>query len=282
MMTLGIITSPDAAGIEWVAKYGLHAAEFCYNHNGDPAHENYPSDLMKRVPEILAACAKNDVKVLSVGRWGDPKVNPDGTLIEDAIKKNYEMIDVCAALGCPVYNTGVNYARNKSFEENCEIAINILKGFVDYGRERGVKIAVYNCDWDNFIVDPKTWASVLVKVPGLGIKYDPSHCLNEGSEDYLGEMKDWTEYFYHFHVKGTLQINRRHVDDPPAGLDMINWRAVMGLLYRYHYNGMLSIEPHSHTWYDGELGDWGIRFTIDYIDPMIFKGKEGGEAVPHP
>ncbi|MCR5040809.1 MAG: hypothetical protein K6C36_01770, partial [Clostridia bacterium] len=103
-------------------------------------------------------------------------------------------------------------------------------------------------------------------------KYDPSHCLNEGTFDYLSEMKDWTDRFYHFHIKGTIQINRDHVDDPPAGLDMINWRAVMGILYRFHYDGMLSIEPHSHTW-SGDLGDWGVKFTINYIKPMIYQGE---------
>ena len=69
----------------------------------------------------------------------------------------------------------------------------------------------------------------------------------------------------------TLNIDGVHVEDPPAGLDEVNWRAVLGLLYAKGYDGMLSIEPHSHTW-QGDIGDWGVDYTIDYISTMLYKG----------
>ena len=54
------------------------------------------------------------------------------------------------------------------------------------------------------------------------------------------------------------------MDDPPAGLDMINWNALMGMLYAVGYDGNLSIEPHSAVW-QGELGEKGVDYTIRYI-----------------
>jgi sugar phosphate isomerase/epimerase len=50
---------------------------------------------------------------------------------------------------------------------------------------------------------------------------------------------------------------------------MINWGAFLGLLYKHRYDGTLSIEPHSRTW-SGEQGDWGVRFTAEYISKMIY------------
>ena len=34
---------------------------------------------------------------------------------------------------------------------------------------------------------------------------------------------------------------------------------------------MLSIEPHSHTW-KGDMGEWGIDYTIQFISKMLYKG----------
>ncbi|MCL2512723.1 MAG: TIM barrel protein, partial [Oscillospiraceae bacterium] len=103
----------------------------------------------------------------------------------------------------------------------------------------------------------------------LGIKYDPSHCVNKGSRDYMGEIAEWGHRIYHFHIKGTLNLKGLHLDDPPAGLDMISWPTVLGLLYKADYKGMLSIEPHSPTIWRGRLGEWGIKYTIKYISPML-------------
>ena len=42
----------------------------------------------------------------------------------------------------------------------------------------------------------------------------------------------------------------------------------MDILYTKDYDGMLSIEPHSHYW-TGKKGQWGIDFTINYFKPFI-------------
>ncbi len=265
MMKLGIIGYWSEESFKYVHDLGLHYIEFCYNDGNDT------KELLKLVPDIKAWSEKYDVKVASIGRWGANKFNEDGSEVESEVQSSYDLIDVCAELGCPVYNTGVNYLKEKTFFENCDNAVAHLSKVASYGAEKGVKVALYNCNWSNFVREPNAWNAVLSRVSNLGIKFDPSHCINSGSGKYLEEINNWADKIYHFHIKGTININGDHVDDPPAGLDMVDWRQVMGLLYAHNYDGMLSIEPHSHTW-NGDLGEWGIKLTIDYISKMIYTG----------
>ncbi|NMP37304.1 MAG: sugar phosphate isomerase/epimerase [Clostridiales bacterium] len=263
-MTLGIITSFDDKGFQQAKSLGLDFIEICYNVGNDCKEFYDNRDALKERAE------RYGVKVGSIGRWGSDKIDADGKIIEEELKNSYMLIDVCSELGCEVFNTGVNYVEKFSFFENVGFAIDFLGKLCEYGRKKGVDIATYNCDWNNFVREPKVWKLTHNHLKELGIKYDPSHCINSGSGDYLGEMVEWGDRFYHFHLKGTLNINGEHIDDPPAGLDMINWQAVMGMLYAKGYNRTLSIEPHSGTW-RGDLGAWGVRYTVDYMSKLIYR-----------
>ncbi|NLB69235.1 MAG: sugar phosphate isomerase/epimerase [Lentisphaerae bacterium] len=263
MMTLGMIENSTEAGFNKVAGFGLKSIEFCYNVGEDP------SELLANTSDIKKWSSEKEIKVGAVGRWGTDKIADDGSIIQEELKASRMLIDFCADVGCPVFNTGVNYVEAISFADNCNIAIDFLSELINYGKDKNVKIAVYNCNWNNFIRTPEVWKIILGKLPELGLKYDPSHCINGKSGDYLAELAEWGKRIYHFHIKGTINVNGKHLDDPPAGLDITNWGAVMGCLYAAGYKGMLSIEPHSNVWQD-ELGDWGIRYTIDYISRMVF------------
>lgn len=265
-MKLGIIADPTVESAKWVADKGLHYLEYCYNGGADI------DALEARVPALKEALAQYDLHLGALGRWNEKKIGPDGELLEEGVSNTKRLIDIAAALGAPVFNTGVNYVEELTYLDNLNAAVRFFRFAVDYGKKKGVKIAVYNCDWGgNFVRTPDVWRIVLEAVPELGIKYDPSHCINVHHGDYLSEIREYAHKIYHFHVKGTLNIDGEHVDDPPAGLDEVNWRAVFGLLYAKGYDGMLSIEPHSSTW-EGDMGDWGVDFTIDYISKLLYKG----------
>lgn len=266
MMTLGMIEYWSEEGFKHIADLGMHYIELDYNDGNDP------DKLIELVPDLKKWSEQYDVKVGAIGRWGPDKITEDGAIIEEELTNQKKIIDVCAQIGCPVFITGVNENEDKSFEWNCDKAVEFLSKVVEYGKAKNVKVCCYNCDWNNFVREPKAWAAVLTQVDGLGIKYDPSHCITHGSGRYLEEINDWAHKFYHFHVKGTIVIGDDHVDDPPAGLDMVDWRQVMGLLYAHKYDGMLSIEPHSSVWRSGAQGDWGINLTKNYISTMIFNG----------
>ena len=273
-MKLGIINGWTEDCFKYVQDKGLEAVEFCVNHNYDS------KEFLDKATEIKGYSEKYNVAVGSIGRWGMKRVDENGEIIPEALQADYNVIDAASIIGCPVYNCGCNAVEGKTFPENCRIAVNYLSKVIEYAKAKGVKVAVYNCDWENFIVTPEAWNVVLNELPDLGIKYDPSHCVSR-SGDYLKEMMDWGHRIYHFHLKGTLYINGIHYDDPPAGLDMIDWRPVMALLYIKGYDGMVSIEPHSSVW-QGDLGQWGVDFTIKFIRPFIRNtDNTSGEASPY-
>ncbi len=260
-MVLGIINGWEREHIRAVHDLGLEAVEFCMNHNYDSF------EILAKKEEIRQASADYGVKVGSMGRWGMNRIDENGEVIPEALQHDKNLIDLASFLGCPVYNVGCNYTEGKSYYENCVIAIDYFRRLLDYAAGKNVKIAVYNCDWANFVYGPKAWTVVLGALPELGIKYDTSHAINRRS-DYLKEIADWGERIYHFHIKGNLQVAGESYDDSPAGLDTTKWPAVMALLYIKNYDGMLSIEPHSHNW-RGKKGQWGVRFTIDFMRPFL-------------
>ena len=272
-MKLGIINGWEEGNIQYVSKKGLEAVEFCVNHNYDSA------EFLAKANDIKGYCDKYNVVVGSMGRWGMERIDENGDIIPEALQDDKNIIDAAAILGCPVFNCGVNYTESKSFEENCQIAIDYFSQLLDYAKNKGVKISAYNCSWENFVVEPKAWKPILSALPELGIKYDASHCLSRGGK-YLSEIRDWGDRFYHFHLKGAVYIDGEHYDDAPAGLDMIDWKSVMDLLYTKDYDGMLSIEPHSCYW-EGKKGQWGIDYTINYFRPMIMPDDYEYEDDPY-
>ncbi len=209
-------------------------------------------------------------KILSLGRWGSKRIDEDGSINADELENDKKLIAAASELGCPVFNCGCNYVESKTLQENYETAIDYFSRLVEYGNSQNIKIAVYNCHWENFVTGPEQWDAILPKVEGLGIKYDPSHNVSycKNYSEYLGEMAKYGDKFYHFHVKGMLIIDGERYDDPPAGLDLISWGAVFDVLYTKNYEGTVSIEPHSKYW-KGTRGKWGIEFTVKHIKQFI-------------
>jgi len=261
-MKLGLITSPTVQGIEYASKVGLDYVEFCINQN--------EGEFFQQIDELHQTITKNRMGVFSVGRWGTERINAKGVILSE-LAISYALIDAASTLGAKVFIAGCNYVSEISYQQNIEYASKYFQLLVDYAGSKHIKVAVYNCRWNNFIVSPRIWDVMLPKVPGLGIKYDPSHAIYEGS-DYLTELLDYADHIFHIHLKGSLVVNNARVDDPPAGLDMTDWKSFMAVLYYKEYRGGLSIEPHSHTWRD-QLGDAGVRYSIDYFKPMLMEDK---------
>ena len=258
-MKLGMISpSHDAAGIQRIKALGLDYAEFDVNAD-DISYLNRA--------EIRKALSETGVKLGAVGRWGRDRITADGSICAKEQKDEFDLIDMCAELGCPVYITGCNYVDGLSYYQNVSAAIAYFQSLIDYASGR-VKLCVYNCSWNNYVNKPHEWDIINDHLKALGIKFDPSHTVN-GGRDYLSEAALYGANFDHVHLKGTLNIDGRHIDDPPAGMDMINWGALLSILRKYNYQGMLSIEPHSATW-QGELGEQGLKYTIDYFKKLLF------------
>ncbi len=258
---LGMINYWSEKDFQYVAKKGLHYVEFCVNCNFNA------DEFCSQVDDIKGYSEKYNVKIGSMGRWGDAIQDENGNLIESTLDSHMKLIEAAGKLGCPVYNCGVNACKKKSYVENCAFAIDVLRKLVECGKQNNVKIALYNCNWNCFTYEPKAWNVIIPAVPGLGIKYDATHAISRGC-DYMQEMIDWAPYFYHVHLKGAHYVNGQYYDAPPMGLDDINWGSFFNVLYTNNYNGMVSLEPHSSYW-QGKLGEWGIDFSIKYAKQFI-------------
>ena len=257
-MKLGIISAPSEKGYAYVKNFGLDTAEFCINVDHDA------KQYLERIDELKGYGKQYGVRVASIGRWGTRRLLNDGSVNACEQEQDFALIELAAAIGCPNFVCGCNGVEGMPFEENAQLAVEYFRALMQYAAPKGVNILVYNCDWANIIFDKRGWDFALAQLPGLGIKYDTSHCINRGG-DYLWEIYEYGHLIGHFHIKGTLRIHGRNIPDPPAGLDDIQWGAVMALLYTHGYEGALSLEPHSRVWSEGARGDWGVRFTIDHM-----------------
>lgn len=298
-MKLGMIMGCDVSSFDRAKELGLDFVEFDLN---SPAYWGVNiAPYLDKAAELKAASERTGVEVGAVGRWGSQVVTPDGEIVEEEIAEMKRCIDLAKALGAPNFLVSVNYAKNISYYKNITVAIKVLNTVNDYAKENGITVCVVNCMMGgNYIRTPDQWKLILSEVPGLKIKYDPSHSFVHGGDQgaYMEEGLLWGQHFGYVHIKGVVQTGASkerdawtkfyvcqkfpgaaeffdetgfvhdNYDNPPAGLDAINWRAFMGVLHKHNYDGYLSIEPHSASW-TGEKGEKGIKYTIDYMRSLM-------------
>ena len=257
MMRLGRIQNNyTAEGFDLVKNTGLDFVEICCNNEAEA------DALVAAKASVAEQIARTGIDVSCVGRWNHD-IQAEGKIVAERKAHYIALLDTAIELGAKTFVCGCNYDESISLFKNYANAIDFLGELCARAAGTKTKIAVQNCDWNNFIVSPKHWEVVLGELADLGLKYDASHSYNRG-EDYLAVLSDWGERVAHVHVKGTTHAGERYVDDPPAGMDDIKWPSLFSILYARGYNGDLSIEPHSATW-SGELGAAGVAFTRDYI-----------------
>jgi sugar phosphate isomerase/epimerase len=300
-MKLGMIIQPKPEEFDHLKALGLDFAELDCNPVQYFGKTN--EELQALLPELKAASERTGIEVGAVGRWASPILNADGSINAEEWANVQGVIDFGKALGAKYYLCSVAYVPQLTYYGNITAAIAVLRKIVAAAKEAGMETAIVNCMMgDNYIRTPEQWKLVLDEVPGLGIKYDPSHSFVHGGENgaYLQEAFDWGDRFKYVHIKGVVQrgdsiepemwkkrqLMEAHpelkeilgggmpggnkvYDNPPAGIDSINWRAFFGILYKYGYDGYLSIEPHSATWRD-EKGEWGVKYTIKYIRDLMY------------
>lgn len=259
-MKLGMINGFGAAAFDYVKSKNLSFIEVCRNYDKDA------EEFIGAVEDVKRQIDRTGVQIASVGRWNS-QPNNGGYLNADAYALNLRLLDAAHEVGAPVFVCGCNYSKEISLYRNYTFAIEYFSRLLERTEKYGMKLAVYNCSWENFIYSPEQWKVVLGELPSLMIKYDASHAYYRNA-DYLAELDGWCGRIAHMHIKGAVSLNGKRIDDPPAGMDNIDWQRLFALLYKHGYDGGLSIEPHSDTW-RGELGERGVDFTINYIRPFL-------------
>lgn len=299
-MKLGIIARPEPESFDHAKELGLDFLEFDCNpadYFGKPVQE-----LLASKESLKEASQRTGIEVGAVGRWASPILDEKGDVVPAEWNEVVGVMDFGQFLGAKYYLCSVNYVKELSYYQNITAAIKVLNQIVAAAKERGMECAIVNCMMgNNYIRTPEQWKLVLSEVPGLGIKYDPSHSYVHGGPQgaYMEEGMEWGSQFKYVHIKGVIQTGpskepehwaywqllkahpelkeifsadspqrNNSYDNPPAGIDSINWRAFFAILYKYGYDGYLAIEPHSPTW-KGEKGEKGVKYTIKYIRDLM-------------
>lgn len=261
-MKISCIIENDFRDLEYYKSLGINDFELC-------THED-ATDFLNNLGETRAKIIENELKIVSLGRWGAEKVK-NGEILDNQIAIDMQHIDFAHEIGCNLYCTGINYDNSLSLIENYEQAINYFKKLIEYGSKFEIQIAVVNCDWNNYILGHKQWAILLEALPELKIKYDASHLFYR-DKDYLAELEFLKDRVAHVHLKGSVKVDNKRYDDPPAGLDQIDWNSILTILYVNQYNGYLSIEPHAEK-ISREITKLGVGYTLKYFSERIIENE---------
>ena len=246
-----------------VKDFGLDFVEICCNYDKDNTMVIGAKETIKK------AILDTGIEVGCLGRWNHELLK-DGKIDSEKLNSYKELLDTAVYFGSKTFVCGCNYDNSVSLYKNYTNAIEVFGTLCDHAKGKNIKVAVQNCDWNNFVVSPEQWKVILGELPKLYLKHDPSHAYNRGA-NYLDELADWGDRIAHIHIKGTTHAGKSGmVDDPPAGMDDLNWPSIFAILYARGYDGDLSIEPHSGTW-QGELGNAGVAFTRDFIRKFMLR-----------
>ena len=194
---------------DYVKSKGLDFIEICRNYDKDAL------DFIENVDSVRAEIERTGVGIASVGRWNSfPNVK--GSIDPEVLDLNLRLIDAAAKVSSPVFVLGCNYDDSVSLYKNYSVSIEYFGRIMDHASKYGIKTAVCNCHWNNFVVSEREWEVVLGELPELMIKYDPSHAYYRKC-DYVREFSRWAERVAHIHIKGGVIIDGNRYDDPPAG-----------------------------------------------------------------
>lgn len=124
-----------------------------------------------------------------MGRWNHA-LQSGGAIDKKQLDGYFRLLDAAVNVGARTFVCGINYDDSISLYKNYANAIRFFDMLLKRAAGSGIKIAVQNCDWNNFVVSPREWEVVLGELPELYIKFDASHSYNRGG-DYLAELSDW-------------------------------------------------------------------------------------------
>lgn len=269
-MKLGIIGKLTENSFRETREHGLDFIELTINGGDDV------DGFIAILPQVREWMVKYSLAIGSIGRWKAQILRPDGTIDPVEIDIARKLIDAASELGSPHYICGCNAVSGLSYFENTQRAIDFFSLVLEHARKRDILVSTATCRKQNFVNTPMAWTLIHGHLPELGIKYDPSHAVYHGG-DYLAETSQWGHLFRHVHLKGALVVDGQRVDDPPAGMDGIDWKKFLSILRARDYDGGLSIEPHSDHWV-GERRKQGVDFTIRYMNGLLVGGVSARES----
>ncbi len=260
-MKLGII-APNVSeeSFRKARDYNLDFVEFAINGGNDG------SELLDHMEEVKQWMNKYQMEVGSIGRWKTVEQLPDGSIDPYELELARRLMQVAKELNCPNYVCGCNYQESRTLYQNYTSAIEFFRNALAM-KPDGVNVAAYNCHKGSFLIAPEQWRVVHGELPELKIKYDPAHTYDFG-RDPLQELAEWGDRVVHMHLKGSLFVNGKRIDDTPCGMDQTPWNLLLGILKTKGFDGTMALEPHGDFW-TGENEAAGVNYSIKYMRDLM-------------
>ncbi|HEX7171818.1 MAG TPA: sugar phosphate isomerase/epimerase [Candidatus Limnocylindria bacterium] len=303
-MKLGFLTAPfpntpltDVA--RWAGENGFESLEIaCWPRSTGPARRYAgtshidAADLSEsRAGEIADELASHGLTISGLGYYPNP-MHPDAEVRGAAIAHQKLVIEACAKMRVPFFNTFMGGDSSLHVDANWERALEIWPPIVEHAKAHGVKITIENCpmifshdEWpagNNIAWSPYIWRRIIGEWGDtVGLNYDPSHLvwLMIDQERFI---REFGPNILHVQAKD-VEINRDGLYERGAlsggigwqiprlpGLGEANWGRIFAALWRAGYDGDIIIE-HEDRDFEGsdELVKRGFLLARDILRPYI-------------
>ena len=303
-MKLGFLTAPlpdlplgDIA--EWAGANRFESLEVaCWPRSTGPArryagtsHINVADLSESRATEIVEEVASHGLRISGLGFYPNP-MHPDRETREAAIAHQKLVIEACAKMNVPFFNTFMGGDSSLHVDANWERALEIWPPIVEHAKANGVRITIENCpmifsydEWpagNNIAWSPYIWRRIIGEWGDtVGLNYDPSHLvwLMIDQEYFIAEFgphilhvqaKDVMIDPLGLYERGTLSSGIGWQIPRLPGLGDANWPKIFAALYRAGYDGDVIIE-HEDRDFEGsdELVKRGFLLARDVLRPYI-------------
>jgi sugar phosphate isomerase/epimerase len=303
-MKLGFLTAPlpdmalgDIAA--WAAANGFESLEIaCWPPAKGPtrryagtSHIDVTDLSESRASEIVDEVASHGLSISGLGFYPNP-IHPDAEVRDAAIAHQKLVIEACAKMKVPFFNTFMGGDSSLHVDANWERALEIWPPIVEHAKAHGVRITIENCpmifshdEWpagNNIAWSPYIWRRIIGEWGGtVGLNYDPSHLvwLMIDQERFI---REFASHIWHVQAKD-VEINRDGLYERGSlsggigwqiprlpGLGEAPWGRIFAALWRAGYDGDVIIE-HEDRDFEGtdELVQRGFLLARDILRPYI-------------
>ncbi len=303
-MKLGFLTAPfpdtpleDVAA--WAGANGFESLEIACWPPSSGAARRYAgtshidvTDLSEsRASEIVDMVGSHGLTISGLGFYPNP-MHPDQDTREAAIAHQKLVIEACAKMKVPFFNTFMGGDSALHVDANWERALEIWPPIVEHAKDNGVKVTIENCpmifsydEWpagNNIAWSPYIWRRIIGEWgETVGLNYDPSHLvwLMIDQERFI---REFGPSIFHMQAKD-VEINRDGLYERGVlsggigwqiprlpGLGEANWGRIFAALYRAGYDGDVIIEHEDRDFEKtDELIKRGFLIARDVLRPYI-------------
>ena len=303
-MRLGFLTAPlpdlpleDVAA--WAGENGFESIEIaCWPPAKGPSrryagtsHIDVTDLTETRATEIVDMVGSHGLTISGLGFYPNP-MHPDSEVREAAIAHQKLVIEACAKMKVPFFNTFMGGDSSLHVDANWERALEIWPPIVEHARAHGVRITIENCpmifsydEWpagNNIAWSPYIWRRIIGEWGDtVGLNYDPSHLvwLMIDQERFI---REFGPSIFHVQAKD-VEIDRDGLYERGSlsggigwqvprlpGLGEAPWGRIFAALWRAGYDGDVIIE-HEDRDFEGtdELVKRGFLLARDILRPYI-------------